>query len=691
MRAGNQIAAQTTAVVLDLQVAHGDRRHVDAQRLPMIAVVERHPHLRVGGAVQQPLHLRIFTDGIGRCIARQSGADLGPGGAAVVRAIKVRTQIVEAERVRRDVGRTGVEMAGVDVVDARPRLERTWRHVFPRGAAVGRDLHLSVVGTGPEYARTAGRRRQRGNRSGRGRCHGVAVLAGGDGHFPCLPCEIGADTRPALAAVERFPHHVRCVVQHVGIYRREVQRHRAYVAAEVFAVRAAHGEVGAHEYRLSGATVVLRHVGALAAEHHIGIARIRRRDAVFLNVDRMPVVQRDTTIVGAAVHACRAGVLLTAAYAIRECVVGRHVIHRGGGLRVPIAPRRAAVARYDRALIGHGENEIGIVRIHPDLLIVVTTRRPAHGRPGESAVFRAPHDRGRAVHHVLVARVHGNRGQIAPADACQRTVIHQLRRSAHRRSRTIHGEIPMLAGIGGLVKTDWSGCAGGRPSRRRRGDHGVQHLGVARRERDVRLQHRGQSYRELLPRGAAVDRLEYAVAAATEPLSFDEALLLLPERRVHDVGILRIDAHIVGARVLVLVQDALKRCTTIERPEHAALRVGSVRMAKGGDKQPVGILRVDIDHRDHLRFAEAQMRPRCPVIHRLVNAIADREIWTDDPGATAHVDDVRVRWGDRDRTDRTCGLVVEQRHPVRAVVGAAPHAAVVEAGVEHARLRGHAG
>ena len=41
-------AQRHVAVVLDLDVAHRDRRHVEPQRLPVIAVVERDPHLRVG-------------------------------------------------------------------------------------------------------------------------------------------------------------------------------------------------------------------------------------------------------------------------------------------------------------------------------------------------------------------------------------------------------------------------------------------------------------------------------------------------------------------------------------------------------------------------------------------------------------------------------------------------------------------
>ena len=85
------------------------------------------------------------------------------------------------------------------------------------------------------------------------------------------------------------------------------------------------------------------------------------------------------------------------------------------------------------------------------------------------------------------------------------------------------------------------------------------------------------------------------------------------------------------------------------------------------------------------------MRPRLAVVDRFVHAITDREIGADDAGAAAHVDDVWIGRGDRDGPDRAGGLVIEQRYPVRAVVSAAPHAAVVETGVEHIGLGGHTG
>ena len=59
---------------------------------------------------------------------------------------------------------------------------------------------------------------------------------------------------------------------------------------------------------------------------------------VLLDVDGMPVVERDHAVHGAALHAGGTGVLLASAQAVREVVVSGDVEHGRRGLRVPVAP-----------------------------------------------------------------------------------------------------------------------------------------------------------------------------------------------------------------------------------------------------------------------------------------------------------------------------------------------------------------
>ncbi len=171
-------------------------------------------------------------------------------------------------------------------------------------------------------------------------------------------------------------------------------------------------------------------------------------------------------------------------------------------------------------------------------------------------------------------------------------------------------------------------------------------------------------------------------------------LALLPERGVHRVGVRRVDVHVVAAGVLVLVEHLLERPPAVGRSEDAALVVRPVRMAEGGDEHAVGAARIDLDPRDLLRVAEAQVGPRLPCVDRLVEAVAGREIRPVQPLAAAGVHHVRVGRGDRQRADRAGRLVVEHRRPGSPGVGRLPHPAVHGPHVERVRLaavpgRGH--
>src|SRR5690606_5775766 len=101
-------------------------------------------------------------------------------------------------------------------------------------------------------------------------------------------------------------------------------------------------------------------------------------------------VEGDAAVHRATVDAGRTGILLAAADAVGEGVVGGDVVHRGGQLVVPVAPGHAAVAGDDRALVGDHEQDVGVVRVDPDVLVVVAARRAAYRRPGDAAVFGAP-------------------------------------------------------------------------------------------------------------------------------------------------------------------------------------------------------------------------------------------------------------------------------------------------------------
>src|SRR6266545_8239776 len=181
----------------------------------------------------------------------------------------------------------------------------------------------------------------------------------------------------------------------------------------------------------------------------------------------------------------------------------------------------------------------------PDALIVIAARRSPDRRPAAAAVLGAPHDDRCAIDHVLIFWVDDDGWQVAATDAAEWPRIRRRGGGvAERRGRTGDpcAQGPMRAAVAGLVEAH-------RP-RSPRGIHGchhrVDHLRIARRDRDVRLEYRWQSARELRPCRAAVDGLVDPARARPRRVGAEcgvliKCRLLLPERGVYGARIARID------------------------------------------------------------------------------------------------------------------------------------------------------
>ena len=200
----------------------------------------------------------------------------------------------------------------------------------------------------------------------------------------------------------------------------------------------------------------------------------------------------------------------------------------------------------------------------------------------------------------------------------------------------------------------------------------------------------GMPLGEGMPRVAAVGGFEDAAAGTAPGGVFPRPLARFPQGGVDDVGVRRVDLHVVGAGVVVLAEHLLEGPAAVGGAVHAAFRVGAVRMAEDGDEQAVGIPRVDGDLRNLLAVAQSQVSPGLAGVGRFVDAVSGGKIRPLQAFAAAHVDDIRIGRGDRDRADRAGGLLVEDGIPRAAVVVGLPDAAVAHADVEDVRLAGDA-
>src|SRR5215208_554628 len=92
-----------------------------------------------------------------------------------------------------------------------------------------------------------------------------------------------------------------------------------------------------------------------------------------------------------------AAVLLRTGDPVREAIVRGDMINLRGWLVVPRAPCGCPIKRNDRALITGEDHASRFVRIDPELVIVVPTRRAFDWSPCFAGVGRAIH---RRIHYV---------------------------------------------------------------------------------------------------------------------------------------------------------------------------------------------------------------------------------------------------------------------------------------------------
>ena len=522
----------------------------------------------------------------------------------------------------------------------------------------------AVVGARPEEPAVERRRRERVDDAplSLSRLLRVAVLADARRHVPARAREVGADRFPGAPAVRRLPDGVRREVEDARVDGREQDRLRAQHPVARGPQRA-RGDV----LRLAGAPVVARE---LAAVDDVGVERVGRDVAVLLDRHRVPVAEGDPPVVRAARDTGRAALLLAAADAVRERVVRADVVELRRRLVVPAAPALAGVHRDDGPLVGREDHHLRPLGVDPDPLVVVPARRAAEAGERLPAVRRLPrHDR-RDEHDVGILRVDSHLGGVrGPGDDAGIGV--------HARpglARVVGAVDPrLLAGLDG-------GEEAAREARGHRHPDPPEALGERR-----------QPLRERPPRLAAVRRLVEAAAGSRELAVLPRPLPCLPERRVDDVGILRIESHVRRAGVGIAIEDLKERVAAVRRLEDPALLVRSVGVAEHGDEQPVRVAGIDDDLRDLLPVAEAEVRPRPAAVPRAVDPVARREVGPLHPLAAADVDHVGVRRRDRDGPDRARRLVVEDRLPRAAVVGRLPDAAVDDADVEEPGPAGDAG
>ena len=155
--------------------------------------------------------------------------------------------------------------------------------------------------------------------------------------------------------------------------------------------------------------------------------------------------------------------------------------------------------------------------------------------------------------------------------------------------------------------------------------------------------------------------------------------MVVPLGGVDAVRIDRVDRHVddagVRRRAEVGRQDRRPVVAAVDRAVEAALAAGRVDRAGRCDEDNVRVGRVDRDPADHARVLEPDVRPRCAVVGRLVDAVADVGDAAAGGVRLAGAGPERAVGAARERADRLRVVVRPGGRVGRSGVGALPDAA----------------
>ena len=150
--------------------------------------------------------------------------------------------------------------------------------------------------------------------------------------------------------------------------------------------------------------------------------------------------------------------------------------------------------------------------------------------------------------------------------------------------------------------------------------------------------------------------------------------IALPARRVDNIGISRIDGDVHKTRAVTDELGHRPRVAAIDGLVQSAFLVGRPRRAQCRNVEDVLVPWIDSDATDVLRLLQPHHRPRVATVSGLVDAGARlngvARIWL----ASARPDRIGIGGCDSQHTHRDDVLVVKDRAPGDAVVGALPDA-----------------
>ena len=130
-------------------------------------------------------------------------------------------------------------------------------------------------------------------------------------------------------------------------------------------------------------------------------------------------------MIAAALDAHGPAFLLASVDPIGKPVVGDDVVELSGGLVVPTAPSLATIDGERCSLVDTQQDDLGIFRVDPDAVVIVTPRSALDGGPGLSTIHRTVKAGVDGIDPVPVHGVHPDLSEIVTATMDASFFVHQ--------------------------------------------------------------------------------------------------------------------------------------------------------------------------------------------------------------------------------------------------------------------------
>ncbi len=197
---------------------------------------------------------------------------------------------------------------------------------------------------------------------------------------------------------------------------------------------------------------------------------------------------------------------------------------------------------------------------------------------------------------------------------------------------------------------------------------------------------------DLLPMVAAIfGAIETAARALRRRVDTPGRPARLQQRSIDCLGVAGLKGQVDDAGVFVVKEHALPFFSAVFGIENAALRIRSIGVAEGGNEDFFRVAGIHENPGNLPRILETNVGPAFAAIRGPVHAVPVGDRRAHVGFASAHVNDLRIGWGNRNGSDGSDGLRIENGLPGAASIVGAPHAATYRTEIENLGLTADSG